>query len=751
MFRFIPKRILLLIFVFIGFTRGYAQLPYFETFKHKELDVPGVVFGGDPTAFLTADPGINIDSDGDGYLRLTNNTQYQKGFIYNNQIEIPSTNGLKIEFEYYTYGGTGADGICFFLYDATVPVFNIGGFGGSLGYAQYKKDDLNPPAHLPGVSGGYIGIGLDEYGYFARTYEGRSPYLDGTPVFIPRLPGSVAIRGKGNGDAIVNSNYPLLTYKMTSDPDLNFNLIGNNTVRVPDPTKNGYRKAIILLERNPAGGFNISVDIVVGGNPSIKYNVIKDFHYGEIAPERLAYGISSSTGNSTNYHEIRNLKIDLYDDRPVGISDRAYTKTNEPISIDVLDNDPSKGPGIVVMQDANNPQPAHGTIVLVDDEKGIIKYTPDPGFSGIDNFTYKLYDSNTKKESYPITVTVEVSPVGTKDEAKTPINTPVQIDVKVNDLSKDGTSVLISTPPTNGSVTVDPVTNIVTYTPNPNFEGKDTFYYILKTPDGLDSDPILVEVDVKKSVAPLSPAKIGLAKALVKTEKNVDGSFTLYFTFTAVNIGQVTADQLTLTDDLATVFALANYSVKRVTATGSLIANPAFNGDSDKNLLNPGSVLGPSSKEFVNLEVIVSINRDEENFENYALLQGKSTDDGSPVEDESTDGFTPDPYIPGDFSPNEKTPVKLKKGGIFVPEGFSPNGDGINDTFVIENSAGYTIDLEVYNRWGNIVYKSKSYQNDWAGKCNEGLYIGQDVPTGTYYYVVKINNEKKVGFITINR
>ncbi|MFD1630602.1 gliding motility-associated C-terminal domain-containing protein [Pseudopedobacter beijingensis] len=727
---------------------------------------PGIVCkGGDIPAtegyaFLRADATspYNMDpkANGSGYLRLTNNKQYQKGYIYNEDIVIPSQNGLKIEFEYYIWGGNGADGICFFLYDADVtPNFRIGGFGGSLGYAQYKKNDLpTGPVEADGVTGGYLGVGIDVYGYFARTYEGRQPFLDGTEVNARQM-GSIAIRGKGNGFDLANGknpfvagNYPLLAYKQTSSLSSPFTLVGPNN----DPdisganqkTNYGYRKAQILLERNANGGFDITVNILQG-DPSgtLKvHKVIEKFSYNELAPERLAYGLSAASGQSYNNHDIRNLSIELLADKPIGYADYEKTHTNVPKDINVLQNDPSKTvPGIIVIADTN---PAHGTATVKDEHTGIMTYTPNPGFSGRDQFTYKLQDQN--KISNPITVTVDVFPIGSPDYAQTAINTPKQIDVKDNDLSKTGTSVVISTPPANGNVTVDPVTNIVTYTPNPNFEGKDTFYYILKTPDGLDSDPILVEVDVKKSVAPLYPAKIGLAKALVKVEKNVDGSFTLYFTFTAVNIGQVTADQLTLTDDLATVFALANYSVKRVTATGSLIANPTFNGNSDKNLLNPGSVLGPSSKEFVYLEVIVSINRDEEYFENYALLQGKSTDDGSPVEDESIDGFAPDPYAPG-----VKTPFKLKKGGIFVPEGFSPNGDGINDTFVIENSAGYTIDLEVYNRWGNIVYKSKSYQNDWAGKCNEGLYIGQDVPTGTYYYVVKINNEKKVGFITINR
>jgi hypothetical protein len=50
-----------------------------------------------------------------------------------------------------------------------------------------------------------------------------------------------------------------------------------------------------------------------------------------------------------------------------------------------------------------------------------------------------------------------------------------------------------------------------------------------------------------------------------------------------------------------------------------------------------------------------------------------------------------------------------------------------------------------------VVYKSTNYVNDWDGKSNKGLYIGQDLPSGTYYYIVRYDSRKYVGFITLNR
>jgi gliding motility-associated-like protein len=76
---------------------------------------------------------------------------------------------------------------------------------------------------------------------------------------------------------------------------------------------------------------------------------------------------------------------------------------------------------------------------------------------------------------------------------------------------------------------------------------------------------------------------------------------------------------------------------------------------------------------------------------------------------------------------------------VFIPEGFTPNGDGMNDLFVISMlPVDAKIELEVYNRWGGLVYVSSDYANDWDGTNLDG----NDLPVGTYFYVVKLTNEK---------
>jgi gliding motility-associated-like protein len=100
--------------------------------------------------------------------------------------------------------------------------------------------------------------------------------------------------------------------------------------------------------------------------------------------------------------------------------------------------------------------------------------------------------------------------------------------------------------------------------------------------------------------------------------------------------------------------------------------------------------------------------------------------------------------------------LELPSVEIVIPGGFSPNGDGINDRFEIVRPTNTTISLQIFNRWGNAVYINSDYKNDWKGK-GTGNFLGQDVPDGTYYYIVNATNKTTnqvrnyVGFITLKR
>lgn len=73
---------------------------------------------------------------------------------------------------------------------------------------------------------------------------------------------------------------------------------------------------------------------------------------------------------------------------------------------------------------------------------------------------------------------------------------------------------------------------------------------------------------------------------------------------------------------------------------------------------------------------------------------------------------------------------------IIIPNGFSPNGDSRNDKWVIDNIQQFTENVvEVYNRWGELLFMKKAYNGEFDGKYN-----GKDLPVGTYYYIINLNH-----------
>ncbi|MFO7940524.1 MAG: gliding motility-associated C-terminal domain-containing protein, partial [Bacteroidales bacterium] len=72
--------------------------------------------------------------------------------------------------------------------------------------------------------------------------------------------------------------------------------------------------------------------------------------------------------------------------------------------------------------------------------------------------------------------------------------------------------------------------------------------------------------------------------------------------------------------------------------------------------------------------------------------------------------------------------------------GFSPNGDGINDFWTIENASAYeNIIVQVFSRWGKKVFEQKRYDSDDADRRWDGTSsAGNPLPSGTYYYIIDV-------------
>ena len=77
-----------------------------------------------------------------------------------------------------------------------------------------------------------------------------------------------------------------------------------------------------------------------------------------------------------------------------------------------------------------------------------------------------------------------------------------------------------------------------------------------------------------------------------------------------------------------------------------------------------------------------------------------------------------------------------------VPQGISPNGDGLNDNWILDNLANQTgiAIVEIFDRRGVKVYEKKDYTHEFEGKNEKG----NELPAASYFYVIKLKDDQRL-------
>lgn len=92
--------------------------------------------------------------------------------------------------------------------------------------------------------------------------------------------------------------------------------------------------------------------------------------------------------------------------------------------------------------------------------------------------------------------------------------------------------------------------------------------------------------------------------------------------------------------------------------------------------------------------------------------------------------------------------VIITVSNLSIPEAVTPNFDGQNDFFEVVGMLGENNAIQIFNRWGQIVYETSDYQNDWAGFDNSGAQL----PNDTYFYILNLNNGVSYnGYVVLKR
>jgi hypothetical protein len=209
----------------------------------------------------------------------------------------------------------------------------------------------------------------------------------------------------------------------------------------------------------------------------------------------------------------------------------------------VLDNDsdPDGDPLSIIAVGA----PANGTAAI--SAQNTIVYTPNPGYTGPDAFTYTISDGNGGEAAATVAIVVTAGPnnppVAVDDDVATDEDTPVVIDVLANDSDPDGDALTVIevTQPASGSVAIGG-DNTITYTPAADFHGADSFTYTISDGHGGEATATVTIV-----VAPVNDAPTSIELAGATVDENTPGA-----EIGAVTVTDPDADDthtLTVSDD----------------------------------------------------------------------------------------------------------------------------------------------------------------------------------------------------------
>ncbi|UII26253.1 gliding motility-associated C-terminal domain-containing protein [Fulvivirga maritima] len=214
------------------------------------------------------------------------------------------------------------------------------------------------------------------------------------------------------------------------------------------------------------------------------------------------------------------------------------------------------------------------------------------------------------------------------------------------------------------------------------------------------------------------------------------------------NFGIDTIEDIVLEYDLSSIFpSPITFEVVSIEASQGVNINPEFDGETNTFLTREFDL---ESGGEVTIEYIIALSPEGSFGEYTTQINASAMYLGETLTTASFD------YAGDDFEgvPAERAPttIMIEAPEQFIPEGFSPNGDGIQDTFDLTLGCGLTAELDVFNRWGDTVYHSGSYNNDWKGETSKGSLIGDTLPNGVYYYTLKISNGQVIkSFVVINR
>jgi len=428
-----------------------------------------------------------------------------------------------------------------------------------------------------------------------------------------------------------------------------------------------------------------------------------------------------------------------------------------------------------------------------------VTYTPDTDFNGTDTFIYELCDNASPANCATAAVNITIIPTldAVDDTETTSEDTPVVVDILTNDGDVDTNTATVSITdiPDNGTVTVN-ADGTVEYTPNADYNGTDTFIYEVcdnAIPANCDSAIVTITViaqvvEVENDSFTVTPDE----EIVIDVLDNDTSTGTITITeIDGMPISEgdsVTLDDgtvVTLNEDGTLGIELGDDSSSPVEFEYTVVDSNGDTETAEVTLVFEAQELPDVTDDGVfenqygeTMELDIFANDDfaptngtltiEQPENGTVEVADPNNTPNNPSDDVIT--YTPNVGYEGDDSfvytvcnsqgcASATVELTIIDPCLLVFNEFSPNGDGANDTLRINCIDSFPNNtVEIFNRWGNTVFKATNYNNDtnyFDGTSNGRavLSVPDKLPVGTYFYVIDLGDGSPImkGWIYINR
>ncbi len=524
----------------------------------------------------------------------------------------------------------------------------------------------------------------------------------------------------------------------------------------------------------------------------------------------IQWVVTDNAGNADTCEQIIVVKS-----APIANNDFVAALENAPQIVEPLVNDIDCDNNIDTTTFEILTQPEHGTVSGIDLSTGTFTYTSEQGFTGTDSLLYKICDADGLCDEAWVILTISPSSV---NESPVAVNDSlivgncggeITFNVILNDYDPDGdelTTPEIITTVTEGTL-VQNEDGTFTYTATDGFIGTVQFTYEIC--DSENSNVALCD-QATVTINVMLDTDCDKVPDEIDIDDDNDGILDIDETFTADNDGDGIPNYLDIDSDNDGI--IDNIEGQ---AEGTYRA-PVWNDtdgdgwDDQYDSDNGGTYFELADTDEDGTPDFIDTDSDDDGIDDYiegfdvenangvidsipeTIAAGTDMDfdglddnydniDGWDVINNPTGGNAPLPDHDGDgiraWRDNNDKPEDGGEGSaavgceLIVPNGFSPNNDGMNDYFKVvfecdqgEQTFGEIYPdakLYIYNRWGNLLYEKEHYGNTnllgntdawWNGYSENTLTVGNNkVPSGTYVYILILEgNDVRKGTVFVN-